>query len=63
MWKMLEHKISWKVLKTFTLECSNGDILVALSFFYGQICFLGFYMGKVMAFVKDLVQKLINTVK
>ena len=63
MWKMLEHKISWKGLNTFALECSNDDILVDLEFFYGQVCFLGFYMGKVMAFVEDLVQKLINTVK
>ena len=32
---MLEHKILWKVLKTFSLECSVDD----LDIFYGKVKF------------------------
>ena len=39
---MLENKISWKVLKIFTQECTNDDFGMTLSFFrQGQICLLG----------------------
>ena len=67
--KMLEHKISWKVLKIFAQECSNGDLGLTLTF-YGKVkfAFWCLYMGKCywsefMELEEHLVQKLINTVK
>ena len=59
---MLEYKISWKDFKIFTPECSNDDL--ELIFFFikqGQICFPGFYMGRVhKLLLKILMPKLIN---
>ena len=30
--KILEHKISWKVLKLFAQKCTNDDIALTLTF-------------------------------
>ena len=44
--KLLEHKISWKVLKIFTQKWSKYDNGLTLTFLcQDQICFLGFRMG------------------
>ena len=46
--KILEHKISWKVLKIFPQKCSNDDLGLTLTFLrQGQICFPGFHTGRV----------------
>ena len=46
--KILEHKISWKILKIFYLKSSNDDIGLTLTFSWqDQICFPGFHMGRV----------------
>ena len=44
--EMLDHKISWKILRIFTQECSYDDLVLILNFFirHGQICFLGFFL-------------------
>ena len=45
-------------LKIFTQECTNDDLGLALSFLWqGQICLLGFYMGRVMDFAEDFGAK------
>ena len=42
---MPEHKFSWKDLKTFTLEYSNDDLRLTLSF-YGKVKFSGLFYRK-----------------
>ena len=65
--RILEYKISWKVLQIFAQECSNDDLGLTLSFFYGKVKFVfwNFIWEEILDFVEDffLVQKLINTVK
>ena len=55
--------MSWKVLKVIVQECSNDDIELTLSFFYGKVKFAvwTFIWEEFMDFVDNLVQKLINT--
>ena len=52
---MLENKISWKVLKIFTQECSNDDLGLTMSFFYGKVrfSFWAFIGEEFMDFVED----------
>ena len=62
--KMLEHMISWKVLKNCTPKSANDDLGLTLSF-YGKVkvAFWAFIWKDLMDFVEGLVQQLINTVK
>ena len=45
--RILEYKISWKVLQIFAQECSNDDLGLTLSFFMARSNLLsGFLYGK-----------------
>ena len=51
---MLEYnKTSWKILKSFTQECSNDDLKLTL-IFYGKVkfAFLAFMWAEFMDFVE-----------
>ena len=59
---MLEHKISWKVLKIFTQECLNDDFGLTLTFYGKGKCFLSYIIWEeFMADIEDIGAKLINT--
>ena len=50
--------------ENFTQKCSNVEPRLTVSFLWQvQICFLGFYIGRITDFVEDLMQKLLNTIK
>ena len=51
---MLEH-ISLKVLKIFAQECSNNVVGLTMTYilWQGQICFLGFHIGRVIELKGD----------
>ena len=55
------------MLQIFAQECSNDDLGLTLSFFYGKVkfAFWDFIWEEILDFVEDFfwVQKLINTVK
>ena len=47
--------ISWKVLQIFAQECSNDDLGLTLSFFYGKVkfAFWDFIWEEILDFVED----------
>ena len=49
---MLEHKISWKVLKIFTQECLNDDFGLTLTFLWQGQMLSGLLHGPPMFAVK-----------
>ena len=55
--KLLEHKISWKILKVFAQKCSYVDLGLTLIFFYGKVIFAfqAFIWEELMELVEDLV--------
>ena len=63
--KMIEHKISWKVLKIFVQKCSNDDLGLTVRFFMARSNLLsGLSYGKdLWKFYNIWVQKLFNAVK
>ena len=63
--KILEHKISWKVLKIFPQNCSNDDLELTLTFLMARSNLLSrLSYGKSLWNLKKIwEQKLINTVK
>ena len=61
---MLEHKISWKILKIFTLECLYDDLVLILNVLYVTVKFafwafsyllfhVMFYMRRFHGFLED----------
>ena len=53
---MLEHMISWKVLKNFIQECSNDDLGLTLNFLHGKanlFTVLTFIGEEFLDFVED----------
>ena len=55
---MLEHRISWKVLKLFAQKCTYDDIGLTLTI-YGKIkfAFRGFTQEEFMEFLEDFGAK------
>ena len=60
--RILEYKISWKVLQIFAQECSNDDLGLTLSFFYGKVkfAFWDFIWEEILDFVEDFLGPKVN---
>ena len=52
--KIVEHKISWKVLKIFAKNCYNDDLGLTLTFLFA---FRAFIWGEFMAFMENFGAK------
>ena len=63
--KMLEYKVSWKVLKMFIYEGSNDDLGLTLSFSVARSNLLSrpLYGKSSWILWKILVHKLVNTIE